>query len=160
VRIIEQTVVLPAPAERVWQAVHNPAVLKHIIAPLVAVRPIEPKSFPDEYVPGSYVLGLRVFGALPAGRQAMHLDHPAPEPGEALPRYVLHDHGSGDVARIWDHRILIVPLTDATCQYTDRVTIEAGLLTAFVTLLARVLVAHRQRRLAALASNSFQVPST
>ena len=154
---IEQTIVLPAPAERAFKAVHDPAVLRYLLAPLIEVRPIEPKSFPDEYVPGTYVLALRLLGLAPAGRQAMHLEHPAPEPGEALPRYVLRDHGTGDVARIWDHRVIIVPLTDASCQYTDRISIEAGLLTPLIALFARALVRHRQRQLAALASGGFRI---
>jgi hypothetical protein len=159
VQTIEKTTVLPAPAERVWRAVHDPLVLKHILEPLIEINPIEPKSFPDEYVPGTYVLGLKLFGRVPAGRQAMRIDHPAPEPGEALPRYVLRDEGSGDIVRMWSHRIAIVPFGDVRCQYTDRITIEAGLLTPFIALFARTLVAHRQKRLTLLAGAGFRVAS-
>jgi len=151
----ERTSKIPCPAQCLWRAVHDPAVFQHILAPLVIARPHEPRIFPDAYVPGTYVVAMSAFGFFPIGRQTIRLDHPAPEPGEPLPRYVLHDRGSGEIAKTWDHTILIVPASETSALYTDRLVIGAGLLTPFVAAFARILFAHRQRRLKALAARDF-----
>lgn len=151
----ERTSTIPCPAERLWQAVHDPAVFRHIMAPIVIVRPHEPRAFPEAFVPATYVVSMRAFGIVPMGRQKIDLAHPAPQPAEPLPRYLLHDRGAGEIARTWDHTILIEPAGENAARYTDRLLIEAGILTPFVALFARILFAHRQRRLAALARRGF-----
>ena len=144
------TSVLPIAAEDLWRAVHDPQTLVRVVAPLLELKPLEPKIFPDEFAPATYVVSVKAFGVLPLGRQAINISHPAPEPGETLPRYVLHDKGSGDLAHIWDHRITIEPLSKTACRLSDVVEVEAGVLTPFVALLARILFRHRHARLAAL----------
>ncbi|MFZ1990000.1 MAG: hypothetical protein WAW96_09545 [Alphaproteobacteria bacterium] len=149
---ISRTSVLPVAAEELWRAVHDPNVLRRVVAPLLALEPLEPKVYPDEFMPATYIVSVKAFGWLPLGRQAINVSHPAPEPGESLPRYVLHDKGSGDLARVWDHRITIEPLSETTCRLTDVVDVEAGALTPFVAVFARILLRHRHGQLAAIAS--------
>ncbi|HXZ67514.1 MAG TPA: hypothetical protein VEH07_02895 [Alphaproteobacteria bacterium] len=145
---ITRSSVAPVAAEELWRAVHDPNVLRRVVAPLLTLEPLEPKVFPEEFMPASYVVSVKALGWLPLGRQAINISHPAPEPGESLPRYVLHDKGSGDLARVWDHRITIEPLSKTTCRLTDVVSIDAGLLTPLVALFVRILFRHRHRQLA------------
>jgi hypothetical protein len=150
VATLTRTSTLPVAAEDLWRALHDPKTLVRLSAPLLQIEPLEPKIFPEEFMPASYVVSLKGFGRLPLGRHAINISHPAPEPGESLPRYVLHDKGSGDLARVWDHRITIEPLSETTCRLTDELAVDAGLLTPFVALFARILLQHRHVRLAAL----------
>ncbi len=147
------TTEMPCSAEELWRAVHDPLVLRAICAPLVELTPAEPPVFPEEFVPATYVVKMKAFGFLPLGRQAMQIEHPAPEPGEQLPRFLLRDHGTGQLARVWHHEILIVPVTDQTCRYSDLLEIDAGLLTPPVAAFARTYFRHRQRRLKEVASS-------
>jgi len=148
--MISRTSVLPVPAEELWRALHDPDTLVRISAPLVQIEPLQPHVFPDEFVPATYVVKLKGLGLLALGRHAINISHPAPEPGEGLPRYVLEDRGSGDLARQWDDRMTIVPLSKTTCRLTNVLSLDAGLLTPFVASFARLLLKHRHRRLAAL----------
>ena len=58
---------------------------------------------------------------------------------------VLRDNGYSPIIKRWDHWIEIEDVGGKT-RYTDRVHIDAGLLTAPVAAFARVFYAHRQRR--------------
>src|SRR5262249_55201088 len=138
---------IPCAAETLWRAVHDPQVLVQILKPLVSLKPVKPAAFPEEFVPATYVYRMKAFGFFPLGLQSIHIEHPPPEPGESLPRFLLKDHGSGQIARVWNHTITIVPISDHTCRYTDKIEIEAGLFTAPVLAFARTLFRHRQRRL-------------
>jgi hypothetical protein len=151
VATLTRTSVLPIAAEDLWRALHDPRTLVRLSAPLLTIVPLEPKVFPEEFMPAAYVVSLKGLGFLPLGRHAINISHPAPEPGESLPRYVLHDKGSGDLARQWDHRIIIEPQSETSCRLTDVLNIDAGVLTPFVALFARMLLQHRHTRLASSA---------
>jgi hypothetical protein len=146
---------LKAPAETVWGWLHDPAVRASVAAPLVHLQPIEPRAFPEEFVPAQYVVGMKLFGLVPLGRQAMNLHHPPPEPGEPLPRYVLHDQGSGDIAALWDHLATVEPEGRTACRVIDRLTVEAGAMTPFVALWAWLYLRLWHSRLRALAAERF-----
>ena len=151
---LTRTSVLPIAAEDLWRTIHDPNTLVRLTAPLLEITPLEPKVFPEEFMPAAYVVSLKGLGFLPLGRQAINISHPAPEPGESLPRYVLQDRGSGDLAQRWDHRVTIEPLSKTACRLTDVVDVDAGLLTPFVALFAGMLLRHRHARLAALVSRT------
>ncbi len=57
--------------------------------------------------------------------------------------------------RRWDHWIFVAAEGGGT-RYTDRVNVEAGLLTPFIWRFARVFYGHRQRRLRAFAADGFR----
>lgn len=153
--VLELTTTLDVPAEAVWEAIHDPRFLVRITAPLLNIHPVEPKAFPDRFVPAHYIVGLKALGVLPLGRQKIHIEYPAPEPDEPLPRYLMCDHGSGDLARSWIHRITIIPVDEDHCTYTDRVELSAGLLTPLVVIFARLYFRHRQGQLRRLAKRGF-----
>ena len=57
----------------------------------------------------------------------------------------------GGPIRMWRHRLTAVELGPDRCRYTDDVEIDAGALTRFAGLAARILYTHRYRRWAAPA---------
>ncbi|MFV0492358.1 MAG: hypothetical protein ACK5M4_11115 [Pseudorhodobacter sp.] len=138
---IELTTILDQDADRLWQIAMRTELLDFVTYPLVKFTPLEPASLPEIWVAGEYRLAMRLFGVLPIGWQVISISFPVPE-GQT--RY-LRDNGHGRFIRRWDHLISIAP-EGAKTRYTDRVEIEAGILTGLVALCARLFYAHRQRR--------------
>lgn len=137
----------------VWQ-VQRPATLEFIARPLVVFTPVEPTSFPALWKEGRYLVDMKVFGALPFGRQYIGIE----KVNENDPReYVIRDNGSGQLIRKWDHHILIRRTDDDTVtDYTDRIDIDAGPLTLFIWMFAHVFYRWRQHRWKRLIARSFR----
>lgn len=147
---IELITHLAAPPDRVSAEIMRPGLLLHVSAPLLRFKPIDPPALPDTWHDGEYKLGMWFFGLLPVGWQMVGLET-QPTGGDV---WSIRDNGRGLLIKRWDHWIEVAPDGDGT-RYTDRVTIEAGLLTPFVTLFARLFYAHRQRRWRRLVANGF-----
>ena len=93
-----------------------------------------------------------LFGVAPVGWQAIVISFPEPEGNTRFVR----DNGYGPLIARWDHWIEIAPGAEPdTTRYTDRVIIEAGLLTPIITAFARFFYGHRQKRWRALAKDGF-----
>jgi len=153
---ISLTSELPGPADRVWDAIHDPQALGFVLAPLIRVRPIEPKIFPDRFVPAHYVVGLIGPAGIPLGRQAINMTHPAPEPGEPLPRFLMHDQGSLDLASVWDRQLSIEPIGPWSCRLKDQLTVEAGWRTPILALWGRIYLRLWHAGLRKLAAHNFR----
>jgi len=137
--------------EQVWERLQTSALLLHVAAPLIRFTPTGCAPFPALWTPGEYRARMWLFGVIPIGWQAVVIGVP---PADGDTRF-LRDNGYGPLIRRWDHWISIAPGPDGTTHYTDRVTIEAGLLTPLIAAFARVFYAHRQRRWRALARSGF-----
>lgn len=148
---IEITTVLDVAAERAWEAVRQPRLLDHVAWPLQSFEHVDPPTWPALWIEGSYDVRLRLFGAVPMGRQRVMIRDMVAGPD----RYGLRDDGYGDLARRWDHVISIEPISSSTCRYTDRIDVRAGLLTPLVAAFAQIFYRHRQRRWRALVASNF-----
>lgn len=146
---IELTSHLSAPPEIVWEHVQTSALLDYIAAPVVRFEPAA-GAFPARWSEGDYRARMRAFGLVPIGEQTIGIEYPQSD-GKM---WVLRDNGHGSLIKRWDHWIFVEPASDGT-RYTDRVEIEAGILTPFVVLFARVFYAHRQRRWKKLIAAGF-----
>jgi len=131
--------------------VRTSALLLYVAAPLIRFTPKDEAAFPEVWQPGEYRAWMWLFGWVPIGWQAVVISEPAPQ-GEA--RFI-RDNGYGPLIRRWDHWITIGPAPSGGTAYTDRVEIEAGLLTPLIAAFARLFYAHRQRRWRALVQNGF-----
>lgn len=138
-----------------WAQLHRPALLEHIAWPLIRFTYRDPKTPPDTWQEGRYRVGMWSFGILPLGGQWVGIELPE---GEAITdgRAVLRDNGSGTLIRTWDHWIFLEDLGNGHTRYTDRVDVEAGLLTPAIWLFARVFYAHRQRKWRKLVATDFR----
>ena len=172
---VEIDCILDIPMDRAWALVRQPRTLTYISAPLLRFRPIDPPRWPEvwpktepetkpetesdtapdgaraEEAPGvRYRVAMAFLGLVPMGRQWIVVSFPragaADPPGARLVR----DNGSGDLVRMWDHWIIMVPRSDGRTEYRDRVDIAAGVLTPFIWAFAQVFYRWRQRRWRAL----------
>lgn len=142
---------LDVPAERAWAMVQRPCLLDHIAWPVQAFEPIDPPVLPAVWREGRYLVRLKLFGRLPISTQWIAIDLAAQGPD----RYEAHDRGHGSLMSLWDHRIIIEPLSPSRCRYTDSVELHAGLLTPLAWAFSQLFFRHRQRRWRALVAADF-----
>ena len=146
------TTELDAPIDAIWTALQRPQTLIDLSKGWLSFRPIDPPSLPEQWSTSRYRVALRAFGWVPIGQQVIGVEVPATDP----PMRRLRDNGSGSLVRVWDHVIELVPLSDASTRYTDRVRLQAGLLTPLILIWARGFYAHRQRQWRTLAKTLAQ----
>lgn len=149
--LVVLTTSLACTPDEAWARVKTSALLLHVAAPLIRFTPKGGKAFPAIWEPGEYRAWMWLFGVLPIGWQAVVISAPEPQSDTRFVR----DNGYGPLIRRWDHWIEISPGANSTTTYTDRVTIEAGLLTPLIAGFARLFYAHRQRRWRKLARTGF-----
>jgi hypothetical protein len=149
--VVTLSTTLACTPDEAWEQVQTSALLMHVAAPLIRFTLQGGRPFPEIWVPGEYRAWMWLFGIVPIGWQAVVISHPAQD-GET--RFI-RDNGYGPLIRRWDHWIAIVPGEGGTTHYTDKVAIEAGLLTPLIVAFARAFYGHRQRRWRALARSGF-----
>lgn len=154
-RTVELETRLECTPDEAWERVQSSALLDHIASPLIRFIP-RPKPFPTIWGEGEYRAQMLVFGFLPIGWQAIVISRPEARDGARL----LRDNGYGPLIKRWDHWIVVRPDPSGEgTLYTDRVHIEAGVLTPLIAAYARFFYAHRQKRWRALARSSFSALS-
>ena len=151
---VSLTTHLSAPPERVWEEVLTSRLLEHVAALLVCFRATRPSELPAVWADGTYEVRVLLFGRLPAGKQLIRISRSSD--GRV---HVLRDDGVGQLAKRWDHTILVEPNQRGGTQYTDVVDVRAGILTPFVWAFAQVFYRHRQRRWHALVEREFDYGS-
>ncbi|MFO0204344.1 MAG: hypothetical protein ACK528_14595, partial [Alphaproteobacteria bacterium] len=125
----------------------------------IAVLTVEALLFFAEVSPVDFFTGTRwsasikpfAFGVIPLGPQTVGIEIGPNENGA----YRVRDDGSGLLVQVWDHLITLEPEEDGT-RYTDRVRIEAGLMTPFVWAFAMVFYRWRQARWRSLVKRQFR----
>ncbi|MEL7187923.1 MAG: hypothetical protein AAGK17_00105 [Pseudomonadota bacterium] len=155
-RIVQLTCTLDCTPDNAWEHVQTSALLHHITQPLIRFRP-QGQPFPAIWEPGEYRAWMFLFGFIPLGWQAIAISKPKSD-GKA--RFV-RDNGYSPLIKTWDHWIMIEPSADGEkTRYTDKVTIDAGVLTPVVALFARIFYGHRQKRWRSLARSRFAALAT
>jgi hypothetical protein len=129
--------IFPASADRVWEVLLRPDTLAYIARGMMTFEVVE---WPAEIAAGAVAkLKVRTLKT-PAMDYEIRVKTFDPEAHES----VTEEHG-GMVKR-WLHRITVEPLGPDRCLYTDRIDIDAGLLTPAVWAYAQVFYRVRQRR--------------
>jgi len=129
----------------------DPATLQHVATPILRFRPIDPPHWPAPWQEGEYLALVRLFGMLPLGHQWIRTSFPPLPDDDGTGGFAVRDNGSGSLARVWDHWVFARPQAGARTSYTDRVHVEAGLLTPLVWAFAQGFYRWRQARLRKLA---------
>ncbi len=150
---IELTTTLNAPLDTVWEALQHPATLVHVSQGFLSFTPVDPPELPERWAEGEYRVSLKAFGVLPIGSQVLGVEFPEVEP----PQRALRDNGRGGITKVWDHWIFIEPLGEDQTRYTDRIRVEAGLLTPILKPWVRAFYRHRQKRWRRLIANDFDL---
>ena len=151
------TTILDAQFERIWAELKTTRLLKHVAAPLLAFDPIDPAPMPAHWGVGRYLVRMRFLGLIPIGRQTIVTSTPHPE-DQARGMFRLRDNATGDIAKVWDHLIVIEARPDGRTAYRDEVEVKAGVLTLGVWLFAHWFYRHRQARLRRLVRQGFRYP--
>ena len=149
---VELTTTLDCSLDQAWHWVQRPALLDHIASPLLRFG--YPPSFDRDgpWTVGEHRVQLYAFGVVPLGWQIIGIELPETDDE----RRILRDNGRSPLISRWDHWIVMAPSADGEqSTYTDRVHIEAGLLTPAIAAYARRFYAHRQKRWRALAASDF-----
>ena len=143
-RTVHVTTELPAPRDRVWQAMQHPASFLYVIRGLLGVPALAGRT--DPVAAGEAVSGwILLFHVVPLHRH--HIQVVAVDAGTGT----IRTEERGGVLRRWDHVLRVEPLGEGTCRYGDTIEIDAGWLTPAVAALATVLYRYRQRRWRRLA---------
>jgi hypothetical protein len=139
---IERSVELEAAAEQVWAAARTPAAFRYVTRGVLSITGL-PTSRLEQ---GARIEGwLLLAGVVPVHRH--HLEIVRVDPAAMT----LSSAEWGGLLRRWDHDIIVEPLSDGRCRYTDRVVIDAGPFTLPVVLFAWLFYRYRQARWRRLA---------
>lgn len=112
---------IPASADAAWAALHSPAVLTALYAPVIVVEPLTHK---DEGSLLHSAVRLRLFGLVTIGTQLIGAyDEVREHKGETV--RVLRDSGiplTGPLSSldVWDHRMAVSELPDGRALWRDR----------------------------------------
>ncbi len=133
---------LPIPAQRACELAQKPALLRHVLWPWLAMRPIG--ALPEQIAEGDVIAArLRFLGFVPGWTHTLRVERVAP--------LEITSRECGGPVSAWNHRLTFEPTSDQSCRYTDRVEVRAGVLTPGVALFARLIYRYRQARWRALA---------
>ena len=130
---------LPTSAERAWRALKKRDTFLYITRGLLGFAGAD--EWPQEFRQGDTIeTRLLFFHLLPAWRHTLHVV------GLHEGDRELRSRESGGPIRQWNHTIVIDPVAEDRCHYTDEIDIEAGLLTPLVWVYAHAFYRYRQRR--------------
>ncbi|WP_420426780.1 hypothetical protein [Algiphilus sp.] len=128
-------------AEVFWEQIMQPRSLVFVAAPLLVFVPAEGGTLPARWEEGvPYELRLYFLHVLPLGRHTIRLVRIDPA------THTIQSEESGQLARVWNHRIHFEDVAPGRVHYVDEIEIRAGVLTPFIWLFAQLFYRHRQRR--------------
>lgn len=143
--VLTKTSIFAAPAETVFYHLQQLKTLQYIAFPYATFIPIGKvleKWEPDSV--SSYKF--RLFGIIPLGVHTIRVERFSIGNG-------IYTHEGNRLVPVWNHEIILEPITGSQCRYTDRVTILAGWKTPFIYLWAKCFYAHRQRKWKTIINN-------
>lgn len=143
-RTITVSTTLDAPADAVWPAVTTPHAFVHVAKGMLRFPAAERVDRPWRV--GDDIRGWTLlFGIIPFSIHRLSI-----ESIDERRRTVVSDEGGGMI-RTWRHELTTTPLDTHHCTYTDRIEIDAGVVTPLVAAFATLFYRYRQRRWRALA---------
>ena len=136
---VKKTSVFPAGRREVFCQIRKLATLQEIAWPYATFTSTDGNEDMN-WEPGKTAsFRFRLFGIIPFGTHTIHVVRFSETEG-------IYTHEWNEHVPIWNHEIILRELTDKTCEYTDRVEIDAGWKTVFVYLWARCFYTHRQKK--------------
>ena len=143
-RSITVETTLDAPPDVIWATVQRPEAFVHVAGAMLRYPVAERHQGPWRV--GDMVTGwLFLLRLIPFSRHTIEV---ADIDEEAR---TIRTEERGGLIRTWRHHVAVRPMTGHRSHYTDRIDIDAGLLTPLVATFAKVFYRYRQRRWAKLA---------
>lgn len=130
---------LPVSADVVRDLLRKPVLLQHVAWP-VLMMPAMPREFS---LGEEATIRLYLLGVIPLWRHTIRVVDVA--------EHEARTEEYGGPLRTWCHRVVVTPVSDTRCRYTDEVEIDAGRLTVAAATFARLFYRYRHRRWLALA---------
>ncbi len=141
---ITESVSLQAPADVVWRTVQQPELFVHVAGSWIRFPAAEGRNRP--WQAGDRVFGwIFLFRFIPLSKHTIEVISI-----DDNTMTFISNEGGGFV-KTWNHYIYVEDIDGSTCRYTDRVDIDAGLLTPVIVALSKRFYRYRQRRWQALA---------
>jgi hypothetical protein len=133
---------------QLWDKISETASLQYVAAPLLSFKPLEGGKLDHSWQVGArYPLKLYFMKLIPLGRHDIQIVRIDEETNTIVSRE------SGQLARVWNHKIYFQAVTPGKVSYTDEIEIEAGWRTPGIWLFAQLFYRHRQRRWKMLLRN-------
>jgi len=140
---------LPAPADRVWEAMQHPATLLYLMRGVLGLPALAGRT--DRLRQGEEASGwIFLLHVIPLHRHHFRVAKVDREAG------LVRSEERGGMLRRWDHDLHVVPIDDARSRYSDTIDIDAGPLTPLVALYAAAFYRYRHRRWRRLARRHLQ----
>jgi len=132
---------LPCAPEAAWAEVQKSSLLLEVARPLVAIRPVGALALPERWERNQvHLVRPFLFGVVPLGTRILFFERVDHE------RRQIQTRENDPLVRNWDHLIAVGESIDGQAIYSDRIRIEAGVLTPAVWLFAHCFYRYRQRR--------------
>lgn len=87
----------------------------------------------ETWTEGEHRIAMKPFGLIPVGWQAIVVDLSASDTSKAS----LRDRGYGPMLREWDHSIFVEPVPGGRTTDTEKLRLDAGVLTPLIAFFAR-----------------------
>lgn len=127
--------------EKIWAELQKVSSLVQVASPLVKFKAQNNHPLPEKWtVAKQYPLKISLLGIIPLGKHFIEIVEINPE------QKVIISNEHGNLAKVWNHTIKVVPIDDQTVRYTDEIIIQAGVLTLPIWLFACIFYRHRQRK--------------
>jgi hypothetical protein len=130
---------LPTDADRVWEAMQQPAAFSYVCRGVIGFPALAGRTEPMRE--GECGTGwLLLFHVIPLSRHTIHVV----AVDDATRTIRTREHGG--MLRSWNHTLHVEPLGERRCRYSDTVEIDAGPLTPVVARASTLIYRYRQRR--------------
>ena len=130
---------LPAPADRVWQAMLSPETLRYVCRGLIGLPGLEGRSAPIQV--GEQGSGwIFLFHIVPISRHSVEIVSVDPV------AHSVRTRERGGLVRCLDHTFSVTAIDDSRSRYVDDAEIDAGPFTPIVVSFARLMYEYRQCR--------------
>lgn len=139
---------IPLDINTAWAKVQTSALLVFVAKGMLKFKPVEGK-FPEIWKQGVTVKTIMyAYGIIPLG--GVHTLNIKKIDSK---NNVIQSEEWDNFAKVWNHKISVKKLGNASIHYEDEIMIYGGFLTGFLSLWARSFYKHRQKRWQLVAGN-------
>lgn len=147
---VRRETMLPAPPERVWEAICQPATMLYVLKGLFGFPSLAGRL--DPIREGERGCGwIMLFHVIPFARWTIRVARVDP-----ATRTIATREGGG-IIRQWNHTLHVEPSPQGGCRYVDVIDLEAGRFTSAAAAVVAVIFWYRQSRLRKLSRRHLAV---
>jgi len=138
-KTVRRTSVFPASEQVIFEKIQKLSTLQYIAFPYAVFRPTNDEEDLIWKSGQTFEFDFRLLGFIPFGIHRINVIEFDEQSG-------IYTRESNSHVPVWNHRIIIEPISERKVRYTDEVEIGAGWKTPVVCLWAKMFYAHRQKK--------------